>query len=101
MATTDENFEWPGPVAATYPQHDRLQKTAHERQAIVDFLNWAEEQDMGLAANVSAYPEDWGLIFEGDLRRLLAEYYEIDLDELQAEKERMLAAVRAPYNPQI
>lgn len=83
-------------LSATYPQHDRLHKTAAERLAIVDFLDWLEQKHIELVNTFddytkdTAYPEDWGRLYREGLKKQLAEYFEIDLDALQAEKDLML-----------
>jgi hypothetical protein len=82
--------------SAIYPQHDQLLKTATERQAIVCFIDWLEERNIELVNTWDdytkdiAYAEDWGRLYREGLKRQLAEYFEIDLQALQAEKDLML-----------
>jgi len=86
-----------------YPEHDKLQERAEEHRAIAEFLEWLEEHPKYHLAEYFPDPRagkfrdrsEWrsGI---GDLNtaRLLGEYFDVDYNELQAEKDRMLAEIR-------
>ena len=79
-----------------YPEHDKLHKVREQSEAIGEFLENLEHKGIELA--------EWGKPFKGGPKGLvpihksrntiLAEYFEIDLKKLEAEKEQMLAEMR-------
>ena len=104
-----------------YPEHEKLKAVAHESQTVGSFLEWLEnEKHVELAVRhehtEGCYEEDVRLHGEGDPpfhwiarcgyredalqpaflapRKLLAEFFEIDEEELEREKRKMLEELR-------
>lgn len=89
-----------------YPECERLQAVKEKSQAIGEFINWLHEEKGILLAEYhthdetcnggngcgiySAQPIPWRY----NIERLLAEYFSIDLDKVQAEKEAILENLR-------
>lgn len=77
------------------PEHEKLKAIQPKSQAIGEFLEWAGEQGMALAS----YGDERGdreTLFHVSRSKenLLAEFFEIDLKKLEAEKEAILAEQR-------
>ncbi len=76
----------------SFPEHDKLQKISGQSQTIYDFIEWLGEQGIFLAE----YDEGWhpssgcALPIRKPMRDLLASYFRIDTNALEAEKRRML-----------
>jgi hypothetical protein len=73
-----------------YPEHDKLEAVKDQSQAIGEFL---ENGRWTLCEWDDRTGRFWSI--RGDVNRVLAEYFEIDLDKLEAEKRQMLDAMRA------
>ena len=108
-------------VETKYPECEKLAAVADKSQAIGDFLDWLRsgeadntrfKRPIFLAAN-SIVAEEWHhgeqdllededcdvdegkLCYWGyDIRRLLAKYFEIDLDKVESERRAMLEELR-------
>lgn len=80
-------------VAASFPEHKRMKAVSEKSQAIGGFLDWLQNE-RGL---VIAYWNDWDELVptSASIQRLLAEYFEIDLDKVEAEKQEMLEILRS------
>lgn len=97
-------------------EHERLALVKDKSQAIGDFVGWLADKGIRLARYHShsegCYPdnvdsEEWpacGMI-ESKLHedytpitKLLAEYFDIDLDKLETEKRQMLAQIRKGHS---
>lgn len=85
----------------SYPEHEKLAAVKDESQAIGEFLEeWCQSRRMALCELVdSGRRRGFGAtepVLEyvpvPDLQRLLAEFFDIDLRELEREKRAMLAA---------
>lgn len=78
-----------------YPEHEKLKAIADKSQAIGDFLEWATQtHGLWLAEPV---PNSLHGYFAPTGKRtvgLLAEFFDIDEDKIEAEKRAMLAALR-------
>ena len=70
----------------TYPEHEKLQAVKEQSQTCGELLEWLQSEKGWHLPPYSA-------------NRLLAEFFEIDYAELQAEKDRMLDAMRAMNEP--
>jgi len=76
----------------SFPEHDKLQKISLQSQTIGEFIDWLAEDGIFLAE----YAEDWhpssgcALRIRKPLTDLLASYFRIDTNALEAEKRRML-----------
>lgn len=79
-----------------YPEHEKLAKIKDKSQAIGEFLEWAEEKGWHLAEWVgSPHPfEDRMVPIQPGMIDVLAEYFDIDQDILEAEKRAMLDEIR-------
>ena len=76
----------------TYPEHEKLNEVKDQSQAIADFLDWIQSEKGIVLANYGNSDSNW-LTPDGTAKdRLLAEYFGIDLDALEAEKRVMLRA---------
>lgn len=74
-----------------YPQHEKLNTVKDQSQAIGDFLEWLHSEKGIILASYGNSNMNW-LAPNGTAKdRLLAEYFEIDIDELESEKRAMLA----------
>lgn len=100
---------------SNYPEHDKLEKISDKSQEIGNFLSWLAEgeyQSQGKSRN----REDLGSIqlgcyrsrFDGERENsmspsmvpvtdLLAAYFEIDLEKIEAEKRGMLDECAKAY----
>jgi hypothetical protein len=66
----------------TYPMLERLRAIEDKSHAIGDFLEWLEGKGVFLAS----YYEEAGLSrYRVNIQELLAEFFDIDLDELEKE----------------
>lgn len=73
-----------------YPEHDKMKAVAEKSQAIGEFLEFGPGQ-------LCEWNDDLGefLPISGGITKLLATYFEIDLDKIEAEKRAMLDTMRA------
>ncbi len=67
-----------------YPEHEKLQLVKEKTQACGEFLDWLIEEK-------GWEPRGGG---GANVRRLLAEFFEIDQDLIEREKEHMLESCR-------
>ncbi len=67
-----------------YPEHDKLKAVVVESQAIGEFIDWLEDVK--------------GIEIHAPITKLLAEFYKIDLDVIEAEKQSMLEKQRELNN---
>ena len=101
-------------VEEKYPEHQKLQNVADKSQAIGGFLEWLTStkgirtakyvkvcHDEIIQSEEDVPEEDRSDIYEElvpehlDINKILAEYYEIDLNKLELEKRAMLDEIRA------
>ena len=78
-----------------YPEHEKMKAIAAESNRIGDFIDWLEMQDLHICERVITYRD--GFEYERTTRpmeKLLAEFYEIDLKKIDAEKRQMLKAMQ-------
>lgn len=96
-----------------YPEHEKLKAVSDHSQAIGAFLEWLPTINVHLASQACPHGHEdpttcedskWCRRGENDLTlwpshhtvtRLLARYFEVDLDRLEAEKRDMLEALRS------
>ena len=77
-----------------YPEHDKLKLVADKSQAIGEFIEWLAEEGRGIYLAVP-HPFGEGLVpANKSITRLLAEFFEIDLDKIETEKRAMLDNLR-------
>ena len=71
-----------------YPEHDKLRAVKQEKQVVINFLEWLEEN------NKAVFELESGGGREGNrectVRELLSSYFEIDEDKLENERQLML-----------
>lgn len=88
-----------------YPEHQKLQAVREKSQAIGEFLEWLLSIKGFRLAKWMKVPDESEFASETDevdalvqqsidVNKLLAEYYDIDLDKLEAEKMAMLEDLR-------
>lgn len=91
-----------------YPEHDKLAAIHERSQAIHDFLEWCAERGLWLAErqclrwdHPDAYCEEGECDMSDGLapthqsdRALLAEFFDIDMNRIEAEKRAMLDQMR-------
>lgn len=90
MTTPNETVE---PAVSEYPEHDKLTAVAAESEMIGTFL---EESGFILAEyrDVEGFAESRLLPVQRSIQQILADYFKIDLQELNKEKDRMLESLR-------
>ena len=83
-----------------YPEHDKLTKVSAESQTIGEFLEWLEDTEK---VHLARYEELEGFLggpremltpYHYDISELMAKFFGIDLDKIEAEKRQMLDAIR-------
>lgn len=92
LNSPDEQVE----VIRPTPQHDRLRSVKNLSQSIHEFIHWlSDEKNVILATeNIDNDDPQYYNPSRTSLTDLVAEYFEIDLDELENEKRRMLHDIR-------
>lgn len=81
-----------------YPEHEKLRAVSEQSQAIGEFLEWLERKGIWLCMREPDNPPFEGRFYPhtlGSNDRILAEYFDIDLTEIEREKRAMLEGVRA------
>lgn len=93
----------------TYPEHEKLHVIADKSQACGEFFDWLQEQGLQLceihshsecSRDKDGYGWDCGLErgsyvpIHRPIVKLLAEFFDIDQDRLEAEKQAMLDKLR-------
>lgn len=78
-------------LAQIYPEHAKLEKVKKESQLIGDFL-YTLSRDKGAMLCRQSFGE-WTPI--GTIEKTLAEYFDINLNKLEREKQHMLKEQRA------
>lgn len=80
----------------SYPEHEKLATVKDLSQEIGEFLEWAEEQGWHLAEwDENGFGDQELFSIRLNRNQILARFFEIDLDKLEAEKVHMLEAQRA------
>lgn len=80
-----------------YPEHEKLKKVQTESQTIGEFIDWLrsdKELELGKWQTSSHDDGDTFQPVHVSTEKLLAEFFEIDLEKLEAEKRAMLEALR-------
>ena len=78
-----------------YPEHKKLKVVKDRSQAIGDFIEWLGARGMAVCDFDPTYLRDNYVPTRIPINKLLAEYFEIDLDRLEEEKLAMLDEQRA------
>lgn len=74
------------------PEHDKLTAVKDHSQAIGEFLEWMSSDGI-IKCRWEERHEEYFPIFE-PIEKLLARYFDIDLDKLEQEKRLMLVVLR-------
>ena len=80
-------------MPSDYPEHEKLSEVSDKSQAIGEFIDWLEYEK---GIHLGFYPdgqEPMQAVFM-NIRDLLADFFEIDLDKIDLEKDAMLEAMR-------
>ena len=83
-----------------YPEHEKLEKLGDYPQVIGEFLEWMSyEKQIQRAIYSNTEKGDDNLYLDNTpTQDLLAEYFEIDRDKLEQEKQQMLEEMRKLSN---
>lgn len=73
-----------------YPEHDKMHGVVEASQAIGEFMEWLGSEGIHFATEENGRYLPTHL----NIQTVLAQYFEIDLDEIEREKRRMLATQR-------
>jgi hypothetical protein len=74
-----------------YPALDKMQAVQKESQAIGEFLEWLQDRGTSLGY---WHGDDYIPYRYGTIEDLLADYFEIDLNQVEREKRAELAELR-------
>jgi len=78
-----------------YPEHEKMQKVSERSQACGEFIEWLGGKGICLASyQVNEHGVNELFSVNDDIQKLLAEFFEIDLQLIQEEKEQMFEALR-------
>lgn len=77
----------------SYPEHEKLQAISDMSQAIGEFLVSLEEKGWRLCEIPPEYEHTYVPVYYVK-EKLLAEYFDIDLDKIENEKRAMLKVMR-------
>lgn len=83
----------PDELDEMYPEHRKLTKIADKSQAIGEFMDWLG-QEKGYTLAKWSERENELVPQNRPIRYLLAEYFDIDENKIEAEKRQMLQALR-------
>jgi len=78
-----------------YPEHEKMSQITDRSHTISEFLEWLESRRILLCE--AADERSWDSTYIPivlNVEQLLAEYFEIDLDKINNEKDEMLKEVR-------
>ena len=80
--------------APRYPEHEKLAKISGKSQAVGEFLEWASSQGLHLCEPIPESLHGYYGPTNRSVLDLLAEFFGIDQDKIEAEKRAMLAYLR-------
>jgi hypothetical protein len=89
-------------TATVYPEHEKLTALGDKNQVVGDFIKWLKKEGYVFAKygdRQGRYQEE---LFDHHppMSFLLGNFFEIDPDKIEAEKEQMLQDLRALREPQ-
>lgn len=73
-----------------YPEHDKLCEIQPLSQAICEFLEWCDADGRGMVLAEWVNDGRWMLPASKPTEKLLAQFFQIDLDKIETEKRQML-----------
>ena len=82
-------------MGSQYPECDKVAAVRDESQAIGNFIEWLVEQDMGITEEREMEDEYGDMVVLNlpigvTVEKLLARYFDIDLQKVEAEKQKIL-----------
>jgi len=86
-----------------YPECEKLRKAAPTSQKIGEFLEWLSEQGIHLATwgkreieqdNGHCWEEDILMLYSSTTEKLLARFFDINLEEVEAERRDIMETLR-------
>lgn len=80
-------------MSTEYPEHEKLKQIQRESQTIGEFIEWLESNGMVVCEWTDGNCDNW-MRTTLSTNRLLAKFFDIDLDKLEAEKRQMLDEMR-------
>jgi hypothetical protein len=75
------------------PEHDKLHEVKDKSQAIGEFLEWLGSEKRGVVCQY-VDDSDYPVPMPHNIQEILAEYFDIDLDKIEQEKQQMLVKLR-------
>lgn len=83
----------PPPEPPSYPEHDKLIALAGQNNTVGEFLDWLEDEKEFILSTTDTH----GRLIPVDIRAttLIAEFFEIDEEELEREKMHMINRLRS------
>ncbi len=86
-------------AVSEYPEHDKLRLISTESQIIGSFLEFSG-YTLAEWQKVRGFRDEQLLPVHKSIEKILAEYFDIDLQRLDDEKRAMLAALRQEATPE-
>lgn len=80
-----------------YPEHEKLKKVKDEKNLIGDFLDWLRSDTDRVIAeyvDVGEFEDERLMVKSESISDILADYYDIDQEKLEQEKQQMLESLR-------
>jgi hypothetical protein len=86
-------------MMSAYPEHDKMHEVVGQSQTIGEFLEWLHEEKGVRLGQFHTIDTPWSDEerfdpFTYSTEKLLAEFFEIDLQKIGEEKDAMLASLR-------
>lgn len=78
---------------ADYPEHEKLKAVKDRSQCVGEFIEWLGENNMAVCEFTGGNIDHWWPTGK-PIRKLLAQFFEIDEEKLEAEKRQMLEEQR-------
>ncbi len=79
----------------SYPEHEKLQKIQDKTQTVGEFLDWlVNEREVVLAKWIDGTLEERLAPINPSIQDLIAEFFGVDQNKLEAEKRAMLKVCR-------
>lgn len=84
-------------TSSQYPMSEKLASVADQSQRLGEFIEWLESKGMTISEYVryEGYSELRLEPVSTGVERLLADYFEIDLNEVEKERRRILAELNS------
>ncbi len=76
-----------------YPEHEKLEKVSNKSQDMGEFFEWLQGKYSLCKYDENRFGGTWWPVTV-DIQKLLAEFFEIDLNKIEEEKREMLEVIR-------